>query len=268
MRSVVAAACAAVVIGAAAAGAADAPKDLQQLDDVVVTEKAGPPGVAQAPTQTTIEMDRFSTIGVATDATDVLKRHAIVDFRGSDLMPEEDKVNLRGFSSSRFVTAIDGLTVQKTGGRKGNHMVDYSLLPGFLIDRIEVLPGPHSALFDSKSIGGVLNFVTRRPTRHETIKPDVTLTTGYRSYNTQTHALEVEGAVKAFTYDAAYQRYETDGYLRNQAVQSDTLFSRLGYLTSGEGLVMLSASYTGQDREIPVNNPGTTLGGAVDFDPS
>ena len=261
---------AAVALGAPSAWSADATQELQQLDDVVVTEKAGAPGVVQTPTQTTIEMDRFSTIGVPNDATDVLKRHAIADFRGqSDLWPEEDDITLRGFSSNRFVTAIDGLTVQKTGGRKANHIVDYALLPGFLIDKIEILPGPHSALFDSKSIGGVLNFVTRRPKAHETLKPDLTLTTAYRSYNTQTHNLEVDGNIKAFTYDLAYQRYETDGYLRHQAVESDTLFSRFGFFTPSDGVVTVSASYTGQEREIPVDNPGAVSnGGSAVFDGS
>ena len=258
---------AAMALGAPSAWSADANQDLQQLDDVVVTEKTGAPGVVQTPSETVIEMDRFSTIGVPNDATDVLKRNAIVDFRGtSDLMPEEDDITLRGFSSNRFVTAIDGLTVQKTGGRKANHIVDYALLPGFLIDKIEILPGPHSALFDSKSIGGVLNFVTRRPVRRETLKPDVDLTTGYRSYNTQTHAMEVKGAAHDFTYDAAYQKYITDGYLRSQSVDSDTLFSRVGYLTGNEGFITLSGSYTRQDREIPVDNPGTTTTGGTDFD--
>jgi adenosine/AMP kinase len=32
------------------------------------------------------------------------------------------------------VTAIDGFTVQKTGGRKSSNIVDYALLPTFLID--------------------------------------------------------------------------------------------------------------------------------------
>jgi len=252
---------------AGAAGAQEARKDPQKIEDVVVKEKAGPPGVVLTPSETVIEMDRYSTIGVPTDAIDVLKRHAIVDFRGqSDLYPEEDSITLRGFSSNRFVTAIDGLTVQKTGGRKANHIVDYALLPGFLIEKIEVLPGPHSALFDSKSIGGVINFVTRRPRPRETPKPDATLTTSYRSYNTQTHSLALEGAVDNVTYDVGYQRYKTDGYLRNQAVDSDTVFARVGYLTPAEGLVTLSASGTHQERQIPVDNPGTTLGGGVDYD--
>ena len=83
-----------------------------------------------------------------------------MDYRGANnLDPGIDSIFLRGFSSSRFVTAIDGLTVQKTGGRKSSNIVDFALLPTFLVKQVEILPGPHSALYDSKSIGGVVNMV-------------------------------------------------------------------------------------------------------------
>jgi outer membrane receptor protein involved in Fe transport len=235
-------------------------KEIQHLQDVTVKEKAGAPGLEQSPTETVIDVDRFTTIGVPTSVLDVLKTQAAVDFRGeTNLDPGVDSVYLNGFDATRFVTAIDGLTVQKTGGRKSSNIVDYALLPTFLIDKIEILPGPHSATYDSKSIGGVLNMITKRPERHDSLKPDARLTTSYGSYNTQNHELTVQGGVSAFTYDIAYRKYLTDGYLRNNETGIDTLFGRIGVVLPGDGFVAFSASYSDVDRQPPVLNPGQTL---------
>jgi iron complex outermembrane receptor protein len=237
-------------------------EQVQQLDDMVVKEKYGVPGVEQTPTKTVIDVQTAPTIAVPNSIVDVLKRHAIIDFRGeSDIDPGVDSVYLRGFDAKRFVTALDGVTVQKTGGRKSSNIVDYALLPAFLIDSAEILPGPHSALYDSKSVGGVLNLKTEQPKRRETFKPDGRLTAGYGSYNTQTQEVLAQGAVKAVTYDLAYKHSSSDGYLRHNANDMDTAFGRLGLLLPSDGFITLSAYLLDVDRQPPVNNTG------ADYDP-
>jgi outer membrane receptor protein involved in Fe transport len=235
-------------------------EQVQQLEDVTVKEKAGAPGLEVSPAKTVIEVDKFNTIGVPNSVLDVLKTQAAIDFRGeTDLDPGIDSVYMRGFDATRFVTAIDGLTVQKTGGRKSSNIVDYALLPTFLIDKMEILPGPHSAMYDSKSIGGVLNMVTKRPARHDSLKPDLELNTSYGSYDTQNHNLTLQGSVSALTYDIAYRKYLTDGYLRNNETEIDTIFGRIGFILPADGFITLSASYSDVDRQAAVKNPGQTL---------
>ena len=237
--------------------AADQEPEVKHLEDMVVKEKGGAPGIEQTPSETVIEIDKFTTIGPPSSIIDVLKTQAIVDFRGAtDLEPGVDTIYLRGFGANRFVTAIDALTIQKTGGRKSSNIVDYSLLPTFLIDTVEILPGPHSALYDSKSIGGVLNLVSKKPERRDSLKPDAELTTSMGSYDTQNHTVTVRGAVDGVTYDLAYRNYMTDGYLRNNETNIDTYYGRLGFLLPADGFVTFSASYSDVEREAAVNNPG------------
>lgn len=246
---------------------AESESEIKHIDDMVVKEQAGAPGFIQSPSKTVIEVDNITTIGPPNSVVDVLKTQAIIDFRGqSDLDPGVDSVYMRGYDAKRFVTAIDGLTVQKTGGRKSSNIVDYALLPTFLIDSVEVLPGPHSALYDAKSIGGVLNMMTKTPTRHDTEKPDAGLTTSFGSYNTLSSTAVIQGAVDAFTYDLACRDYSTDGYLRNSETDIQTGYGRLGYLLPSDGFVTVSASWSEIDRLVPVNNPGQTQTGATDYD--
>jgi outer membrane receptor protein involved in Fe transport len=232
-------------------------EQVHQLDDVVVKEKIGAPGVEQTPIETVIEVQALPTIGVPNSIVDILKGHAIIDFRGeSDIDAGVDSINLRGFDSKRFVTALDGLTVQKTGGRKSSNIVDYSLLPAFLIDSVEILPGPHSALYDCKSIGGVINFTSAKPKRYDSLTPQGRLTTSYSTYNTQMHNLTLQGGVEAVTYDLAYQKSSSDGYLRHNETESDIFYGRIGLVLPSDGFITLSGSYSEIDREAPIPNTG------------
>lgn len=240
-----------------------------KIDEIVVQgkkEAAGAPGIPLTPGKTVIELDKFSTIGTPDSVMDLLKTQAAVDFRGeSDRDPGIDSIYLRGFDTQSFVTALDGLTVQKTGGRKSTNIVDYSLLPAFLIERIEILPGPHSAMYDAKAIGGVINFISKAPKRRDTAKPDVSLSTSYSSYNTLSSNSSVRGSVSDFTYDLAYRKSSTDGYLRQSANDMDTAYGRFGFILPDNGFITLSASYSDIDRQVGVNNPSSDK--ASDYDP-
>jgi len=234
--------------------------DIHKLDDVVVTGKDASHEINYAPEKTTIHVDAYETVGVMQNIGDILKDQAVVDFRGaSDLVPGDlvdgdDTLWMRGFGSNRFVTAIDGSNIHKPGGRQTFHVVDYTLLPAFLIEKVDILPGPHSALYPGQSIGGVINLITRPPERYETVKPRVHVATSYKSYNTQKHSITAMGGVGDFVYDAGYQKYSTDGYLRHAAADIDTLFGRVAYLLPSDGHISFTVNHTLADREIPVKN--------------
>ena len=238
-------------------GAAE--EEVRKIGEIQVMAPREDIGVVLAPEATVIDMETYETPGVPQNIGDILKDRAMVDFRGeSSLVPDDDTIFLKGFEASRFTTAIDTLTVQKTGGRKSSHIVDYALLPTFLIDKIEILPGPHSALYPGKSIGGVLNLITKRPEKYPSLKPEAHVLASYASYETQHDNMIVRGGVDSVIYDLAYDKYHTDGYLRNNEADIDTWYARLGYILPSDGFVTLSVSYTDADRQIPVNNiPGT-----------
>ncbi len=228
---------------------------VHKIEEITVKAPIGAPGVALSPEKTQIDLEQYDMVGTSASVADVLKTRAIIDFRGdSDLTPGVDEVYLRGFEAKRFVTAIDGVTIQKTGGRKSSNIIDYALLPTFLVEKIEILPGPHSALYDSKSIGGVINLVPFKPHPYDNLKPEISLSTSYRSYNTQVHNALVRGGVGRLVYDAAYQKNRSDGYLRHNESDIDNLFGRLGWILSDDGFIALSTYYSDVDRDPAVNN--------------
>lgn len=234
---------------------ANAEEDVKEMETMVVRGKKKKTPIVSEPGKTTINTQDYHGADIPQNVSDFVKDLPIMDYRGgSELVPDSDTYYLRGFDSNRFVNAMDGVTIRKTGGRRGSNIVDYALLPPFLIESVEVMPGPHSALYPGKSIGGTVNFISKTPRRHEEAKPDLSFLTSYGDYGTQNHSLSASGGAGNAIYDLGYQKYATDGYLRNHEADIDTVFGRLGYLLPNNGYVTFQASYTDADRQRPVVN--------------
>ena len=238
-------------------------RDVYITEDMTVTAKKTIAGIEMAPQKNTINIESYQSVTPATSVVDLLKTQPTIDFRSeSNLDPGVDSIFLRGFDSKRFITAIDGVAVMKTGGRSTSNIVDYGTLPLFMFESIEVLPGPHSALFDSRAIGGAVNLKTRKPRQRATLKPDLSFSTSYGSYDTSNTVFSISGAAQKLTYDASYRFYSTDGYLRHSQTDIKSGYGRVGYLLPADGFISLSFGKTDTDRNVPVNNPGT----AGDYD--
>jgi vitamin B12 transporter len=69
-------------------------------------------------------------------------------------------IRLRGANPNQTLVLIDGVRVNDPAAASGEF--DASLIAPALIDRIEVLRGPQSALYGSDAIGGVVNIITKR----------------------------------------------------------------------------------------------------------
>lgn len=239
----------------AEAKAAGEEKQVHKLDQIVVTGQQAGQQVELTPEASTIVLDDYLTIDTPQNIGDYMKNLIMFDYRDtSDLVPGSDSFNMRAWDTNRFTMAVDGVDLRKTGGRNANNSVDYATLPPFLVEKIEVLPGPHWALYPAKSIGGVVNLVSRAPMLKESAKPDVKFSGSYKSYNTQNYNLSGQGSADQFTYDVGFQYYKTDGYLRNSEAEISTGVGRAGYVIPSGGYVALTGSYTDNKRNDPVNN--------------
>jgi len=129
--------------------------------------------------------------------------------------------------------------------------VDFAL---FDLSRAEVLRGPQGTLFGRNSTGGLVHYVTQRPT------DDVTgyVKASYARFN----EVKVEGAANAALTDnlsarLSFLSHHSDGYIRNLnpalagdkggAAGVDAVRGQLRYL-GGDWDVLLKAEYGRQDR--------------------
>ncbi|SDU42223.1 TonB-dependent receptor, FCYXU motif-type [Desulfobacula phenolica] len=221
------------------------------MDEIKVTAQ----NIEVRPNMTEVFIEDYNIAGQPANVLDILKDRATIDFRGeSDLVPESDSIQMRGFDSRQFLISVDGLVIQKTGGWWGDHYVDFGTIPLSIIESIEILSGPHSALYDGKSFGGIINFKTTEPKFYETADIEGDISTSIRSYNTQSHKINLQGGKGGLNLGFSYENYHTDGYLRNNEADLDTITGRLGYKLPSGGYIRLTGSYSDLEREIPSAN--------------
>jgi vitamin B12 transporter len=137
---------------------ADASSADAQLPAVVVTATRTPVAAADELAQT-IVIDRAEIQRAqATDVADILRYHAGLEVARSGGPGQQASLFTRGSNSAHTLVLIDGVRVNNgsTGGAA------FPAIDPEMIERIEVVEGPRSALWGSDAIGGVVNLITRK----------------------------------------------------------------------------------------------------------
>jgi hemoglobin/transferrin/lactoferrin receptor protein len=69
---------------------------------------------------------------------------------------------IRGFESSRVLIEVDGVRMNNAIFRAG-HLQNVLRIDNSILERVEILYGPSSAMHGSDALGGVMHFMTRKP---------------------------------------------------------------------------------------------------------
>ncbi|HEX9206720.1 MAG TPA: TonB-dependent receptor [Steroidobacteraceae bacterium] len=202
----------------AAASAAAAPAS-EPLPTVVVTATRIETSLTEvlAPV---IVIDR-ATIerSAANDAADLLRFHAGLDVARNGGPGQSTAVFIRGAESNHTLVLIDGVRVNP--GTIG--LPALQDIPPDMIERIEVVKGPRSALWGSDAIGGVINVVTRRGSRDGWVAE-----VGYGDYDTR--KASVNGGLsftKSAGLDFGVSWLDSDGFPTRTTSDTDRGFSNL-----------------------------------------
>ena len=95
----------------------------------------------------------------ARDVADLLAIHANMDVARNGGFGQPVSTFLRGANSNHTLVLVDGVRVNPgTIGLAALQNMDPAL-----VERVEVVRGPRSALYGSDAIGGVVNVITRAP---------------------------------------------------------------------------------------------------------
>lgn len=120
-------------------------------------------------------------------------------------------VVMRGIPDySRTLVLVDGQTLNDPyiGA------VTWESVPAETIERIEVVPGPFSSLYGGSAMGGVINIITKSPTKRE-----FSVKGGYGTGNFKSGSLVYQDRVEervGVVFDYAYK--QSDGYIKDQVV--------------------------------------------------
>jgi outer membrane cobalamin receptor len=120
----------------------------------------------------------------------------------------ESSTRIRGLKKENVKIMIDGSPVG--GGYFGN--VVLSEIPKFDIEEIHILKGSVSPLYGSNSGGGVINFITRKPTEDKWI----TLKTSIMRNNTQNMQITTSHKFHYWDYWFSFSGFKTDGFVLSE----------------------------------------------------
>lgn len=137
------------------------------MNEVVVTGTRTPHALKDVPVETTVVSRQDIQQSNAQNVMDVLKT-----VPGIDSSVHDDvfgtytwRANMRGlnFNDGYGLMLIDGQRVMGCGqsGGMGEYGVGLNQLPVEMIERVEVVKGPSSALYGSDAIAGVVNIITK-----------------------------------------------------------------------------------------------------------
>ena len=216
------------------------------LPDIVVTADRRPEPIQRSGSAiSVVTREQIQTFS-PTSLVDALRSVPGLDITETGGPGASTNVRIRGANPGQTLVLIDGIRVNDPAAASGDF--DFANLLPTLVDRIEVLRGPQSALYGSDAIGGVVNIITRQgsgPPRFE-FRQEA------GSYGTINTSLSAVGSSGAWSYafagggqdSAGFSRYgfrvgqlerkfgrrfEPDGFTRYGG------YGRLGY-DAGEGV--------------------------------
>ncbi|PIP12408.1 MAG: hypothetical protein COT45_01440 [bacterium (Candidatus Stahlbacteria) CG08_land_8_20_14_0_20_40_26] len=159
-------------------------------------------------------------------------------------------VSVEGSGYSRGVVRLQGLPAKYTlvmidGQRvRGGHAddIDLSQIPADMIERIEILKGPCSALYGSDALGGVINVITKSAPP----KLSSTGSISYGTYNTQIYRLSHGLKANNIGYIATGTRSKTDGLEEWSRYTANNVFTKVNY--GKDNKIIGSINYYWEDR--------------------
>ncbi|RPH31138.1 TonB-dependent vitamin B12 receptor BtuB [Buttiauxella warmboldiae] len=115
-----------------------------------------PVNTVLAPTSvvTREDIDKWQAKSMA----DVMRRLPGVDVAVSGGIGQNSDIYIRGAESRHTLVLIDGIPLAKSGIAG---TADFSQIPVSLVQRIELIRGPRSAVYGADAIGGVINVITQ-----------------------------------------------------------------------------------------------------------
>ena len=151
------------LIHAPAAGAGQFPSDGQPLDQLVVIANKDERSIRNVAAEVTVLTGSDLKANFAASFADTFRYVPGIDYQGAGTRFGAEGVSIRGIGGNRVVLKLDGVPLpdQFDIGNFSNATRDF--LETGLVQKIEVMRGPSSALYGSSAIGGVVSISSSNP---------------------------------------------------------------------------------------------------------
>ncbi len=161
-----------------------------------------------------------------------------------------DRLGTRGYWAG-FAIFVDGMPLNMPHHNHLHGLADTSWLQPEMIERIEVIKGPFSALYGNFALGGVINIIIKKSDKSSSVGFEVGSYDSYRGVVTLTRQNWNPAPF------LAYEAYTKDGYRDNSHLERYNLFNKLTFPLF-DGQLSIRANFVKRDwgaaGYLPIND--------------
>lgn len=220
------------------------PAETQRTDPVVITAtKSETPARELGASVSVVTEEDFRTYHFPT-VDEALRPLPGVQIRRSGTLGKTSTIGIRGANPNQVQVLVDGVRVKSpTLGQ-----AELSDLAPELIERIEIIRGPQSALYGADAIGGVVNVITRRGKGPFT----ASLSQEAGFYDTLISRGSLSGSVGPLDYAAGALHEESNGHFQNDGMDQNAFNAQVGLSLPGESRIGAIVRWNKTDSGLPV----------------
>jgi vitamin B12 transporter len=203
---------------AGASGVATVSDTIPATNHVVVTATRTPTALEEvlAPV-IVIDRDAIDR-SAASDVTELLRFHAGLELGRNGGPGQTTAVFIRGAESNHTLVLVDGVRINP--GTIG--LAALQNIPPGMVERIEIVKGPRSALYGTDAIGGVINVITRRGARD-----GWSAEVGYGDYDTTQASVSGGIATERLEFDLGVSYVDSAGFPTRTTDDTDRGYENL-----------------------------------------
>ncbi|MEG2884020.1 MAG: TonB-dependent receptor [Acinetobacter sp.] len=246
--------------------AADDQAQNKILPTIVVSASLAEESPDTAPASITVVTGEQIQQSSATSLAEVLgKTVGVQNYNGGG----REKLTIRGVRESNGIYTlilVNGKRISSTGALWRDADLDISSIPLSGIERVEVIRGPMSALYGSDAIGGVINIITKKPTKdwHGAVNADYHLVDrgdgkqqyriGASASGALTDQLGLSISAEQYDRDAWFsQGKATNPAYYIEAKKTQNLRSTLSYELNDQQNIDLDLGYNKDERPLGID---------------
>lgn len=178
-----------------------------ELDEIVVTANRTETQASRTGASVSKLDEKEIKAQPGQSAVQILSQIPSVALRTNGPIGTQAGINIRGVPQTNIGVRVDGIDVTDPSATQVAY--DFGQLTTFDLSSVELVRGGQSALYGSRTIGGALEFTTRRPTE-EGLSQDIFAEGGAYGTKKLSYGLSFKDGVNELAFTLS--RIETDGF--------------------------------------------------------
>lgn len=221
------------------------------MDEVVVTGTMQPTFVSASPVKVEVITSKHLNTYIPSASTSVIEGISLVNGVQEVVacgVCFTNSISINGLPGPYTAILMDGSPIY------GNLASVYGLngIPSMIIDRFEVIKGPSSTLYGSEAVAGVINIITKDPSKQPLFSADIMGTSHLESFGNFSYA-PIIGKSSGFiglnyAYINDFDDQNDDGFGDNINLDRISLFTKWNIFRPSGKRFSISGKYYYEDR--------------------